>query len=163
MRTGCAPTKISGLQLSRMPNKPVHTRLRSTASPLRAEAVPSQAASPKYTLCAPVVRPDRYAPAMAPLPPLISFVAPSGTGKTTLLEGVIGALRARDLRVAVFKHDAHRMELDKKGKDTWRLRKAGAWRVAIAGEAQLAVFSELDGEVSVGGVCDAWTVPIPPS
>jgi len=93
---------------------------------------------------------------MAPLPPLISFVAPSGTGKTTLLEGVIGALRARDLRVAVFKHDAHRMELDKKGKDTWRLRKAGAWRVAIAGEAQLAVFSELDGEVSVGGVAAAW-------
>ena len=95
-------------------------------------------------------------PAMAPLPPLISFVAPSGTGKTTLLEGVIGALRARDLRVAVFKHDAHRMELDKEGKDTWRLRKAGAWRVAIAGEAQLAVFSELDGEVSVGGVAAAW-------
>ena len=55
---------------------------------------------------------------MSMLPPILSFVAPSGTGKTTLLENVIKDLAARGLRVAVLKHDAHRLELDKHGKDT---------------------------------------------
>ena len=82
---------------------------------------------------------------MSMLPPILSFVAPSGTGKTTLLENVIKDLAARGLRVAVLKHDAHRLELDKQGKDTWRFRQAGAWRTVIAGEAQMAAFSAVDG------------------
>ena len=48
-------------------------------------------------------------------------------------EGLIRALTARGFRIGVLKHDAHRLELDKKGKDTWRFRQAGAWRAVIAG------------------------------
>ncbi len=91
---------------------------------------------------------------MARLPPVVSFIAPSGTGKTTLIEGVVRALRARGLRVGVLKHDAHRLELDKPGKDTWRFRKAGAWRSVIASAEQLAVFADLDGELSLAGIVD---------
>ena len=58
--------------------------------------------------------------------PIISVVAYSGTGKTTLLEKLIPALKARDLRVCVMKHDAHDFEVDKAGKDSWRMTKAGA-------------------------------------
>lgn len=72
---------------------------------------------------------------------MVSFVAASGTGKTTLLEGVIGALTARGYRVGAVKHDAHRIELDTKGKDSWRLRQAGAAGTALVGTDQLAFFS----------------------
>jgi len=93
---------------------------------------------------------------MSSLPPVLSFVAPSGTGKTTLLERVISNLASRGVRVAVLKHDAHRLELDKKGKDTWRFRQAGAWRAVIAGEEQMAAFSAVDGALTVAGVIDSW-------
>ncbi|MEM7321884.1 MAG: molybdopterin-guanine dinucleotide biosynthesis protein B [Actinomycetota bacterium] len=73
-------------------------------------------------------------------PPLISVVAPSGTGKTTLMEGVIGRLNAAGHRVGVVKHDAHRIELDTEGKDSWRLRAAGAAGTVLMGRDQLAFF-----------------------
>ncbi len=74
-------------------------------------------------------------------PPMISFVAPSGTGKTTLVENVIAALTQRGLRVAGVKHDAHRIELDTEGKDSWRMRKAGA-ETLLVGKNQLAWMSD---------------------
>lgn len=78
---------------------------------------------------------------MAVLPPMISFVAPSGTGKTTLVEQVIRQLTAQGLQVAGVKHDAHRIELDTEGKDSWRMRKAGA-DTLLVGANQLAWMSD---------------------
>ena len=59
------------------------------------------------------------------LVPIITFVGKSGTGKTTLLEQLIPMLKARGLRLAVLKHDAHHFEMDKPGKDTYRFTTAG--------------------------------------
>ena len=78
---------------------------------------------------------------MNALPPMISFVAPSGTGKTTLVEQVISSLIAKGLDVAGVKHDAHRIELDTEGKDSWRMRKAGA-DALLVGANQLAWMSD---------------------
>ena len=72
---------------------------------------------------------------------MISFVAPSGTGKTTLVERVIATLVDRGVRVAGVKHDAHRIELDTEGKDSWRMRKAGA-DTLLVGSTQLAWMSD---------------------
>ena len=47
------------------------------------------------------------------LVPIITFVGKSGTGNTTLLEQLIPMLKARGLRLAVLKHDAHHFEMDK--------------------------------------------------
>ncbi len=58
--------------------------------------------------------------------PIYSFVAYSGTGKTSLLEQLVPILKGKGLRVAVIKHDAHDFEVDKKGKDSWRMTRAGA-------------------------------------
>ena len=58
--------------------------------------------------------------------PIYSVVAYSGTGKTTFLEKLIPALNARGLRVAVLKHDAHDFDIDREGKDSFRLTAAGA-------------------------------------
>jgi molybdopterin-guanine dinucleotide biosynthesis protein MobB len=53
----------------------------------------------------------------------------SGSGKTTLIEGLLPRLRVRGLAVGVIKHDAHRLEFDTPGKDSHRMRVAGASRV----------------------------------
>ncbi len=73
------------------------------------------------------------------MPRVYSFIAWSGTGKTTYLEGLIAALRARGLRVAAVKHDAHRLALDTEGKDSWRFARAGADVVAVADAEKCAV------------------------
>jgi len=71
--------------------------------------------------------------------PVYSIVAYSGTGKTTLIEKLIPALRKRGLRVAVVKHDAHEFDIDHEGKDSWRFTKAGAEVTAIASATKAAI------------------------
>ena len=73
------------------------------------------------------------------MPKVYSFVAWSGTGKTTYLEGLIAALKARGMRVAAVKHDAHRFDIDREGKDSWRFARAGAEEVAVADAEKCAV------------------------
>jgi molybdopterin-guanine dinucleotide biosynthesis protein MobB len=69
----------------------------------------------------------------------VSFVAKSGTGKTTLLEKVIGQLKERGFRVGVVKHDAHRFDIDHPGKDSHRLTAAGADTMLISSPEKLAM------------------------
>ena len=71
--------------------------------------------------------------------PVYSVVAYSGTGKTTMLEKLVAALKSRGVRVAVVKHDAHEFEIDREGKDSWRMSKAGADVVAIASSTKSAI------------------------
>lgn len=78
--------------------------------------------------------------------PVISFVARSGSGKTTLLEKVIKRLKKDGIKLAVIKHDAHHFEMDKPGKDTWRLAQAGADIVAISSPQKLAIIEKVSEE-----------------
>lgn len=74
--------------------------------------------------------------------PLLGFAAFSGTGKTTLLEKLIPLLVEQGLRVALVKHSHHDIEMDKPGKDSYRLRKAGASQVVLAGTQRSILFCE---------------------
>lgn len=76
--------------------------------------------------------------------PILGFAAYSGTGKTTLLEKLIPLLRARGLRVAVLKHAHHNFDIDKPGKDSYRLRKAGAEQMLIASDQRWAMMIETE-------------------
>ena len=69
----------------------------------------------------------------------ISFVAKSGTGKTTLLEKVISELKRRGYTVGAIKHDAHRFDIDHPGKDSFRMTAAGADTMLISSPEKLAV------------------------
>ena len=69
----------------------------------------------------------------------VSFVAKSGTGKTTLLEKVIAELKGRGYRIGVIKHDAHRFDIDHPGKDSHRLTAAGADTMLISSPEKLAL------------------------
>lgn len=75
----------------------------------------------------------------ATAPKAVSFVAKSGTGKTTLLEKVIAEMKSRGWRVGVIKHDAHRFDIDHPGKDSYRLTAAGADIMLISSPEKLAV------------------------
>lgn len=72
----------------------------------------------------------------------VSFVAKSGTGKTTLLEKVIAVLKGRGYRIGVVKHDAHRFDIDHPGKDSYRLTAAGADTMLISSPEKLAVVKQ---------------------
>jgi len=74
--------------------------------------------------------------------PLLGFAAYSGTGKTTLLEQLIPALIKQGLNIAVVKHSHHDIEMDKPGKDSYRLRKAGACQLLLAGTQRALLFNE---------------------
>lgn len=78
---------------------------------------------------------------MTPLP-LLGFVAWSGTGKTTLLERLIPRLVARGLRLGVLKHTHHAFDIDQPGKDSHRLRQAGATQVMAASDRRHALIRE---------------------
>ena len=71
--------------------------------------------------------------------PVYSVVAYSGTGKTTMLEKFVRELKMRGIRLAVVKHDAHEFEIDREGKDSWRMSNAGADVVAIASATKSAI------------------------
>lgn len=78
--------------------------------------------------------------------PIISFVAPSGTGKTTLLERLIPELHRRGLRIAALKHTHHLFDVDQPGKDSHRLRSAGAHQVLLASRRRWALITELEDD-----------------
>ncbi len=74
--------------------------------------------------------------------PLLGFVAASGTGKTTLLTQVIPLLKQRGLRIGLIKHSHHNFEIDQQGKDSYRLRMAGAEQVMLVSPYRQAVIRE---------------------
>ena len=80
--------------------------------------------------------------------PIISIVGKSKSGKTTLLEGLITELKQRGYKVAVIKHAAEDFELDKVGKDSWRLSQAGSSLVAISSASKLAVIRQVEHDQS---------------
>lgn len=78
--------------------------------------------------------------------PLLGFAAFSGTGKTTLLEAILPKLVARGIRVAVIKHAHHDFDVDQPGKDSYRLRKAGASQMLISSRCRHALITETTAE-----------------
>jgi len=78
-------------------------------------------------------------------PPItMAFVAWSGTGKTTLVESLVKLAANGGLVVGALKHDAHRFEIDKPGKDSYRFAEAGANATMIVAEDKLALVSRHD-------------------
>lgn len=74
--------------------------------------------------------------------PLLAIAAWSGTGKTTLLKKLIPALCAHGIRPGLIKHTHHDMDVDKPGKDSYELRKAGAAQTLVASQQRWALMTE---------------------
>ena len=82
-----------------------------------------------------------------PTIPRIGFAAFSGTGKTTLVEKLVRSLKAKGVRLAVIKHDGHRFEIDKEGKDTYRYTQAGADITVITSSEKFAYMEQREASL----------------
>lgn len=78
--------------------------------------------------------------------PVLAIAAWSGTGKTSLLKKLIPALCAQGIRPGLIKHTHHNMDIDKPGKDSYELRKAGAAQTMVASAQRWALMTETPGE-----------------
>jgi len=80
------------------------------------------------------------------MPPIISIVGRSQSGKTTLIEKLIPELKSRGHRVGTIKHAHHGFDIDKSGKDSLRHRNAGADTVIVASPGMIAMVKDTNSE-----------------
>jgi molybdopterin-guanine dinucleotide biosynthesis protein B len=77
-------------------------------------------------------------------PPLFGVVGWKNSGKTTLMVGLIGELTRRGFAVSVIKHAHAKFEIDHEGRDSFKMREAGARQVALSSPRRFALMRELD-------------------
>ena len=65
-------------------------------------------------------------------PAILGFYGESNSGKTTLLVNIIEELKKEGFSVATIKNTNKNIQIDKKGKDTWKHRHAGADVVSLS-------------------------------
>ncbi|RZD17656.1 MAG: molybdopterin-guanine dinucleotide biosynthesis protein B [Candidatus Acididesulfobacter diazotrophicus] len=73
----------------------------------------------------------------------VSFIAKSGTGKTTLIEKLIKIFAGKKYKVSSIKHTDHKFEADIKGKDSWIHKHAGAFSTMLLSDDSMAFFSDI--------------------
>ncbi len=79
--------------------------------------------------------------------PVVAFVGYHNSGKTTFATEVVKILRSRGYKVAVLKSTKHtNLIKDKKGKDSYRYREAGADAVGIVSPHELILFQDVERE-----------------
>lgn len=86
--------------------------------------------------------------------PVLGIAAFSGTGKTTLLVKLLPLLREQGYRVAVIKHAHHQFDIDQPGKDSHKLRLAGADQLVVASSKRFALMVESDVGDAAGNNID---------
>ncbi|MFQ6077712.1 MAG: molybdopterin-guanine dinucleotide biosynthesis protein B [Thermodesulfobacteriota bacterium] len=88
--------------------------------------------------------------------PIVSIVGKSDSGKTTLIEKIVPELVRRGYRVTTVKHDLHGFEIDRKGKDSWRHKRAGAQGVIISSPQKVALIRDMDEDMSLEELRDSF-------
>lgn len=76
---------------------------------------------------------------------IFGIIGHSGMGKTTLLERLVPEISSRGLVVSLIKHSHKKIEIDRPGKDSYRLREAGCSEVLLLGNDRWALMHELRG------------------
>ncbi|MCD7991883.1 MAG: molybdopterin-guanine dinucleotide biosynthesis protein B [Clostridia bacterium] len=74
--------------------------------------------------------------------PVMAVSGRKDTGKTTLLEMLVGELARVGIRSAVIKHDGHEFEADVPGTDSRRLKDAGAYGTVVYSATKFSMTKE---------------------
>lgn len=83
------------------------------------------------------------------MPPIVSIIGKSKSGKTTLIEKLVRELKSRGYRVATIKHTRQNHTLDEPGKDSWRHIKAGSEATIISGSDKLILIKPVVPDISL--------------
>ena len=76
------------------------------------------------------------------MPVIISVVGNTGSGKTTLIVKLVGEFKKKGYKIGTIKHAHNGFDLDKKGKDSYNHKAAGADAVMIAGPGKIALIKD---------------------
>ena len=87
--------------------------------------------------------------------PVVSVVGKSDSGKTGVMERLIGALADDGYRIGTVKHHVHDFDIDVPGKDSWRHARAGAHVTMISSPDKLGVIRKVDGERTLEQLVEA--------
>jgi molybdopterin-guanine dinucleotide biosynthesis protein B len=83
------------------------------------------------------------------MPPVVSIVGKSGIGKTELVGRLIKEFKKRGYKIAAIKHSLGGVEVDRPGKDSWRLAEAGSDAVVISSPDKLVLMKTVDHDPSI--------------
>ncbi len=83
------------------------------------------------------------------MPPIVSIIGKANSGKTTLLEKLIPELNKRGYKIGTIKHHVHEFDMDKRGKDTWRHKQAGARIVALSSPTAVGIIRDTERDLSI--------------
>ena len=86
------------------------------------------------------------------MPPVISIVGKSKSGKTTLIEKLIRELKSRGYRVATIKHSPQESDFDEPGKDSWRHIQAGSEATAASAPDKIVLIKPVIHEATLDEV-----------
>ena len=82
------------------------------------------------------------------MPPLVSIIGKSRSGKTTLIEKLIRELKSRGYKVATVKHTSQNLSFDEPGKDSWRHAQAGSEATIISSPDSIVLIKPVATEPS---------------
>ncbi len=83
------------------------------------------------------------------MPPIVSIVGKSSSGKTTFLEKLIREISDRGYRVATIKHSHHSISFDNPNKDSWRHAQAGAASTLVSSTTEIQVIKPVPREQTI--------------
>jgi molybdopterin-guanine dinucleotide biosynthesis protein B len=83
------------------------------------------------------------------MPPIVSIIGKSKSGKTTLIEKLIQELKSRGYRVATIKHAPQGVSFDEPGKDSWRHIQAGSEATAVSFPDKIVVIKPVAHDITI--------------
>jgi molybdopterin-guanine dinucleotide biosynthesis protein MobB len=86
------------------------------------------------------------------MPPVVSIVGKSKSGKTTLIEKLIRELKSRGYGVATIKHSPQESDFDEPGKDSWRHIQAGSDTTAVSSPDKVVMIKPIAQEATIDEV-----------
>lgn len=83
------------------------------------------------------------------MPPVVSIVGKSSTGKTTFLEKLLRELSGRRYKVATIKHSHHSIDFHDPKKDSYRHSKAGAAATLVSSTTSFQIIKPVAQELTI--------------
>lgn len=83
------------------------------------------------------------------MPPIVSVIGKSKSGKTTLIEKLVQELKSRGYRVATIKHIPRGVNFDEPGKDSWRHIQAGSEATAVSAPDKIVMIRPVGQDVTL--------------